>query len=378
MVVCIIGWYGTETLGDRAILDGILFVINKISPNATIKLGSLFPFYTNRTLVEEKDSFNYSAPNIRIEVFDIKNMASRKRNIKQSDLILVGGGPLMDLEELFLIDNSFEIAKKSGIPTLLFGCGLGPLTKSDYIDCVKRIINNSTGISFRDNISANIAKKMFGDGYSIECLGDPAVISIENFKKNPHYVGDDIDDCYCAVNLREYPQDEYGCAETISEKCISEFVKKCSEFCEKTLLVPMHTFPIGGDDRLYLSQIKYKYLGDDAKVLHNPLNLHQMYSVYSKADICLGMRYHSIVMQTILNGNNYIINYTDSQTGKTIGFLKSLENAEVYYKDRTINIRDSESDFDIFLSKMDVSKERYTYNLSDMTRKYMEFIEKYI
>jgi polysaccharide pyruvyl transferase WcaK-like protein len=52
MNITIIGWYGTETVGDRGILAGILDIIN-ISEVDNIFLGSLYPFFTERTLSED-------------------------------------------------------------------------------------------------------------------------------------------------------------------------------------------------------------------------------------------------------------------------------------------------------------------------------------
>lgn len=50
--VCILGWYGTETLGDRAILDGILSALYLAYGECNILLGSLYPFFTERTITK--------------------------------------------------------------------------------------------------------------------------------------------------------------------------------------------------------------------------------------------------------------------------------------------------------------------------------------
>ena len=97
MVVSIIGWYGTETMGDRAILDGILSILSEYSKHITVQIGSLFDFYTRRTLMEEKDVFNKTAPLTKLKIFDIKDKKVREEKIKCSDVLLFGGGPLMDL-----------------------------------------------------------------------------------------------------------------------------------------------------------------------------------------------------------------------------------------------------------------------------------------
>ena len=53
MKITIIGWYGTETIGDRAILTGIFSFFNQLFNKIEIKLGSLYPFFSKRTLNED-------------------------------------------------------------------------------------------------------------------------------------------------------------------------------------------------------------------------------------------------------------------------------------------------------------------------------------
>lgn len=43
--ICILGWYGTETIGDRAILDGIFILLDKVFCEYELYLGSLNPFF---------------------------------------------------------------------------------------------------------------------------------------------------------------------------------------------------------------------------------------------------------------------------------------------------------------------------------------------
>ena len=44
MKITIIGWYGTETIGDRAILAGLISIFNQAYDEFEVKLGSLNPF----------------------------------------------------------------------------------------------------------------------------------------------------------------------------------------------------------------------------------------------------------------------------------------------------------------------------------------------
>ena len=50
-------------------------------------------------------------------------------------------------------------------------------------------------------------------------------------------------------------------------------------------------------------------------------------------------------MQTILNGNNYIIDYTEPNKGKIYGFIKDVDT-EMFYKNRYINIQKKEHSID--------------------------------
>ena len=51
----IVGWYGTETIGDRAILAGLVHIFSKVFDEYEIQLGSLFPDFTERTVLEDDE-----------------------------------------------------------------------------------------------------------------------------------------------------------------------------------------------------------------------------------------------------------------------------------------------------------------------------------
>ncbi len=100
MNICIVGWYGTETLGDRAILDGILAVFNQIAGEYTCHLGSLNPFFTERTLLEDYSIYKKTSPGCQIKLFDEKSTKEMREAVADSDYVIMGGGPIMDLAEM--------------------------------------------------------------------------------------------------------------------------------------------------------------------------------------------------------------------------------------------------------------------------------------
>lgn len=372
MVVSIIGWYGTETMGDRAILDGILSILSEYSKHITVQIGSLFDFYTRRTLMEEKDVFNKTAPLTKLKIFDIKDKKVREEKIKCSDVLLFGGGPLMDLEELFLIKKCFIYAKQCKIPTVIMGCGMGPLKRTDYISVVYDILSMASKISFRDMMSLKLAKEMYGENENTICLGDPAVISVENYKKGNKYKKA----ANIVVNFRDYPQHEYGAKSNFRIEDMRKLLTELEKVDMEVMLVPMHTFGIGGDDRFFLSELVYNQQYRHVKVIHRPLNLKELYQIYTNAYGCIGMRYHAVVMQTILNGNNVIIDYTDPNTGKIKGFLDDVDN-NGFYKERIFNIqKEQHVNIDHYVAILK-EQQHFVYQYTTMKEKYVDFLADY-
>ncbi|NNC84633.1 MAG: polysaccharide pyruvyl transferase family protein, partial [Bacteroidia bacterium] len=130
MKITIIGWYGTETIGDRAILAGILQSLKNSYSDIEIKLGSLFPFFSERTLSEDAELYTeFTGMNIPIELFNSKKINELDDALKDSDLLIMGGGPLMHIHPLFMVEYAFKKAKKLGKQTVVMGCGVGPLFK---------------------------------------------------------------------------------------------------------------------------------------------------------------------------------------------------------------------------------------------------------
>ncbi len=377
MKINIIGWYGTETMGDIAILDGIIRIFSALSNNCAFFIGSLYPFYTERTLLYNMDVFRINNPEISVSVYDVKDRTISKEYIKDADIVVIGGGPLMTIGEILTIRHAWEEAIKSNKTRIVLGCGIGPVKEKRYLKHIKYIIKHATAIVLRDNVALDICKENNIDVSNAVIIGDPAIVSIEEYMGLEHGIkGNCSESRYITVNFREYPQYEYGLVNQISENELIQLLEYFASIAE-VRLVPMHTFVIGNDDRYYLAHLSNK-IENGVSVLYEPMNLHEMYTLYKQAYGCCGMRYHSIVMQTLLNGNNIVLNYTDKKWGKIIGFLKGINNSE-FYNDRVINIEDGLLGKDI-ISYADLvsTGKKYNYMKSKMKERYVEFLKEIV
>lgn len=118
----------------------------------------------------------------------------------------------------------------------------------------------------------------------------------------------------------------------INEKVFQILMDRKVKSGKSLLFLPMHYFAIGGDDRRWMNKLKYRIDDGDVAVQNTPLSLEATLQILAESSECVGMRFHSIVLQTILNGNNIVLNYTHPDKGKIVGFLKQIGAYESYRK----------------------------------------------
>lgn len=341
MKVCIIGWYGTETLGDRAILAGILSLLAKQDIKTEVKLGSLFPFFSKRTIAEDFDFYKHisGAGDFKFSLFESKRGSQLEAAIRESDLLIMGGGPLMHINDLFMVDYAFRYSRKKKVPNMLFGCGVGPMFKKRHMSALHGIMNHADLPILRDQMAVEYYKSLKGKASvleRIEVLPDPSLQAISDYNQSDHLKEEGG---YIAVNFREFPA-EYskdvrsGIHEKL-EKLLRELDSKAS-----VQLVPMHYFHIGGDDRKFMNSLKFDLNLEEVEVQNEPINLHQTFQRFERAKACVGMRFHSVVFQTALNGRNIVLDYTEPGKGKISGFLKDWDLMDRFAEGRYVNLQE--------------------------------------
>lgn len=314
--VYITGWYGTETVGDKAIFGGIIDYYEKeFAGKVRFKVSSIYPFLTVRTLEEL---------NIKADIVPFKSKQFLQA-AADSDITVMGGGPLMGMGSLSIPLAAFIAAKRRKRKTVVFGCGIGPLDHEQHIEAVTKILKLSDEIKLRDRASVAWGEKLTGRN-DLEYYGDPAFRYLK--KRKAHFQSEEkkpVLACFLRDWSKEYKGDmtdaEFEICKTNFEKNIAAAIK---EFCREFHLTPafycMHTFSVGGDDRTFYRRFVDTYFKDTETYTEvRPSSVDQIARAMTSSSLNLCMRFHSVLFAHTLETNFLAIDYT--RGGKIKGFL---------------------------------------------------------
>jgi MoaA/NifB/PqqE/SkfB family radical SAM enzyme/polysaccharide pyruvyl transferase WcaK-like protein len=304
--IFIIGWYGTETVGDKAILGGIInYYKEKYNNNCQFVIGSLFPFITERTILEM---------GLEAKIVDSTKLDLLKYSRLANETVM-GGGPLMDLDVLYVPYIAFYTAQKFNKTTTIFGCGLGPLKAKTQM--VQAILKLSTNIKVRDSKSKALAQE-WTRREDIEMYGDPAKKYITQIAQQIEARPKNELACFLREWTHEYAPDlskkEFENKRVQFEKFIANKIINIitENGIEKVKLYHMHNFHIGNDDRDFSRRFINTYFANDNRVSFDE-KLSTIESIItamknSKMNLC--MRFHSVLFAHSLNTNFKAIDYT--------------------------------------------------------------------
>jgi len=315
--ILVVGWYGIETAGDKAILDELIHRKRIEFPQAQIVLASLHPYYSQWTLRE------LGYPDIPIvPIFS----SEFNRLTRSAGQVIMGGGPLLHVNELGVILRAFDQANRAGHQCHIFGCGIGPLEqRSPFEEAVRRILKLADVVELRDSYAVARGRALTGRQDLINS-GDPAARFVKRWQarqpaaeKKP----------FLNLYLREWTSLYKGAlsAEQFTDQKqhfwvqLGEWIRTICNRCHlRPRLLPMHHFYAGGDDRDFGRRFARILLADlNPLVVDRPLSLDEILSSFREASFSLCMRYHAVLFAQTLKVPFVAIDYT--QGGKIAGFL---------------------------------------------------------
>ncbi len=313
--ILICGWYGTETLGDKAIVGGILESFRDVfGENVKFVVASLNPYVTEMT--------RRQMPEFKgVDVVSIESAIGMASTV---DMAVFGGGPLMAIPPLAPMEIIFERAKKSGAITLAAGVGVGPLGEEWLNESIGRILSLCDYRFYRDERSLKNASGLGINTIGDRVVEDPAFTWLEKVNL-PTENASAKKGKVLLLGLRDFPYKEY--AKDISEfkalkikenyenqviKSVRELISRHSDLIVKPL--PMCTNHFGGDDRWFYRRLfrECEDLGArlDYSLLRRELAPSEYLKEFQEAEVLLAMRFHSLVFGLSLGVKCVAIDYT--------------------------------------------------------------------
>ncbi len=196
--VLICGAYGKGNRGDNTILSAIVGQLTHIDPELPITVLSRDP---------EETRVCASVP----AIYTFRPLKSR-RILKRSRLYISGGGTLMQdatsTRSLLYYLYSIRQAKKAGCKVMLYGCGVGPISRERNRRRTARVLNAcADAICVRDHYSLSFLKELGVTKPRIQLTADPALLVDAEDLNYLHSCGLDPKARYALFSLR--PWDGY-------------------------------------------------------------------------------------------------------------------------------------------------------------------------
>ncbi len=164
VVIC--GAYGRGNAGDDAILEAILQEMRSIDPDMPVTVLSKDPKSTRLTY--------------RVPAVHRSNLPAWHTAMRRAKLYINGGGSLIQdvtsRRSLWFYLYNIAAAKRAGCKVQMYGCGIGPVTRSRHRQLAADVLNRSVDvITLREPNSLDELRSMGVTKPEILLTADPAL-----------------------------------------------------------------------------------------------------------------------------------------------------------------------------------------------------------
>lgn len=281
--VLVCGAYGMRNAGDEAVLDAILAEMRAIDPEMPVTVLSRDP-------AETRASHGVNA----IHTF---NLFGFLRAMRGSALYINGGGSLIQdvtsSRSLWYYLYTLRAAKRRGCMVMMYGCGVGPVSRERNRRLAGRVINRSVdAITLRDSESLDTLRALGVSRPEIAVAAEPA------------------------LSLAPAPEPEI---DALFAKCGLEKDKKYFCLCVRRWPGVQRKLPLfaAAADYAYrkhglaavLLSVNQQQDDDEARRLRElvtvpcaavtePMDTGQIIGFLSRMDVVLAMRLHALILAT--------------------------------------------------------------------------------
>ncbi|MDO5331255.1 MAG: polysaccharide pyruvyl transferase CsaB [Bacillota bacterium] len=313
LVIC--GAYGRGNAGDEAILKSIISEVRSVDENIPVWVMSRNPKETQLWHQERS-----------IYIFNPLTFIAA---LKKSKVFLSGGGSLIQdvtsSRSLMFYLYTLAVAKRNDCRVLMYGCGVGPITKKKHEKIVADTINDNVDvITLRDSMSLKLLRTIGVDKPNIIVSADPA------FGLCPA-ADEDIKAAFASEQIPEGIKMMGLCLREWRTFIHLEDVAKAADYgYRKYGLVPIFMSIEPKDIHIAKSVAGYLSKETPRYICNKPHHDSEMIGMLSRMDVVCGMRLHSLIFATASGTPTFALSYDV----KDDGFYKDIGNNAIVSVDK--------------------------------------------
>ncbi|MBN1541000.1 polysaccharide pyruvyl transferase family protein [candidate division KSB1 bacterium] len=160
----VLGNYSGRNAGDAAILGGLLEDIVALQPDVRFTIPTINTRFVRQTYADYPVKPVSLLPwTLSLKILGLPTLISALR----ADLILVTDAILFDrklynplFNYLYTLSRVLPLAKRFGVPVVLYNCSLGPIRTPQGLKALKRVIKSASMVILRDVESRELLQKL--------------------------------------------------------------------------------------------------------------------------------------------------------------------------------------------------------------------------
>ncbi|MCS6776923.1 MAG: polysaccharide pyruvyl transferase CsaB [Chloroherpetonaceae bacterium] len=310
------GYYGFGNAGDEAVLAGIREAFAQ-------RAGGRVELIALAHHPEETARLH------GIETVDRMNLPAMRRTIRESDLLISGGGSLLQdatsVRSLLYYLWVARIALSHQVPVMFYAQGIGPLRRSISRSLVRIVANRCACITVRDEASASLLRSIGVTRPPIEVTADPAFAlrpaSAEIVDAVFRAEGLSPADAFVGVALRAW-----GHAESFLIPEYARLLTALSARCgARVLLLPMHV----PQDVVFAERVAQATGRPEAyPVLGRPYPPQVLLGLVGRMQAVVAMRLHALIFAARMGVPPFALAYDPKVTGlmEALGMRDAMEH----------------------------------------------------
>lgn len=347
--VLISGYYGFNNIGDESILRAVVDNLQDRLENIEITVLSQDPVST--------------AEKYGVKSVNRKSIRSIIRAIRKSDLLISGGGSLLQdvtsKKSILYYLIIMWIAQLFRKKVFIYSQGIGPINSTLNRKLTSKTLSKVSGIVVRDEASKEFLAEIGVSTDQVVVTADPVL----RIKRAPLIIGEEIlrkegikinkDQLTVGFAIRERKLN----SEFVDELCIA-MERLIQEQKAQIVLIPFHY----SEDVSVIEEIE-KRLGDKVYSIKHKYLTNEMLSIIGNMDLLVGVRLHALIHSAIMNVPMIGISYDP----KINSFMKSI-GMKAMCSIYDFNNQDFIDEFNKIMQHREVLKNRVQEKLISLTK----------